>query len=358
MQSAIDRPGELGLLDRLQVSFMVALALLVATIYTGFGIRLFLTNKLLWLASSIPVGLALAALWTAGVDRRRDRWLAGLGHGLIAAILAGVLVTYVVAKIYGGQFGPPSELELDTPLRDLSGFQLTWRFFGYSFAYAMFVAAGQGVGALLLCFARTRLLGACVLVPIMANIVVINVTHGVPVKLLSSLLLVLDLYLVAALGGRRLVAFFTGGDVAPRPHGPIRWGRAAIKGALFAAFFTMTAVQFSAMRDQWWRPSPVHGTWDVVEVTDEVTDAPGAEAISDWSRVYFENYRYQGRHVGAARTPDGVVRFVYTTGDDGEIHIQLPMRVLDGAYTREGRAMVIRATLDDRPIAIRLLRLE
>jgi hypothetical protein len=354
VQRAIARTGDIGPGRRLAASVMIAQALLIAGVYLGLGMEWFAHDTLSWALAPIPTGLLVYAAWTRTASRRRDAWIADLGHGLIAAVIAGVLVIYVVAKIYGGQFGPPLEVELDTKLRDLTGFQLTWRFFGYSFAYAMFVAAGQGVGAALLCFARTRLLGACLLAPIMANIAVINFTHQIPVRLLSAILLALDLYLIAALGGRRLIAFFTGGDVAPRPHGPIRWSRAAIKAALLAAYFTLTCVQFAAMRDSWWRPSPIHGTWDVIEVR---RGDGGDQAIADWQRIYFENYRHKDRHVGSARSPEGQVWFRYDV-DGASIRIALPMRELAGTIARDGASMTIRGELGDRPIAIELRRVE
>lgn len=357
MERAIARPGELDLARRLAVSVALAMALLVGALYLGLGVRLFVWSRTAWVLAALPAGVAIAALWTAAASRRRDRWLADLAHGAVAAIIAGVLIIYVVAKIYGGQFGPPLEVELDTRLRDLSGFQLTWRFFGYSFAYAMFVAAGQGLGAALLCFARTRLLGACLLAPILANIAVLNVTHHIPVRLLSTVLLVLDLYLVAALGGRRLVAFFFGGHVTPRPFGPVRWQLAAIKAALLVAWFAAMAIQFAALRESVWQKSPVHGTWDVVEVSRD-RGAPAASHVGEWQRIYFENYRHDGRHVGSTRTPAGLVWFHYRAGG-GAIEIELSMRKLEGRYQqRDGRSMVIRGRLGDRPVELRLRRIE
>lgn len=354
MRSAITRTGDIGFGRRLAASAMVAMALMIGTLYAGFFVDLFIRDRVLWLAAAAPLGFALSLAWTRLVSRQRDHELADLGHGLIAWVLALILITYAVAKIYGGQFGPPMEVELDTPLRDLTGFQLTWRFFGHSYTYVMFVAGGQLVAAVLLCFGRTRLLGACLLAPIMTNIVVINFTHQIPVRLLSSILLVLDLYLIAALGGRRLLSFFFGDSVSPHPRGAIRWRRWALKAAALAAFVALICAQYAALRDSWWRPSPVHGTWDVVEVRE-----PGATAVKDWQRIYFENYMHRGTHLGSARTPDGLLRFGYTTdSNDATIRMRLPVRELRGHFELRDDVMTIRGTLGDRPIVLELRSFE
>ena len=62
------------------------------------------------------------------------------------AALVSVLAVYGVSKLFGAQFRLPY-YSLDTPLGDASGYALTWRFFGYSYGYEVFVAAGQLGGA-------------------------------------------------------------------------------------------------------------------------------------------------------------------------------------------------------------------
>lgn len=354
MQSAIARSGDIGWVRRLAASLMVATALLIGALYNGAGLRLFAENKLAWLAFAPAGGLVLWLAWTALVPRRRDHQVLDLGHGLIAWVVATILIIYSVAKVFGGQFGPPMQSELDTPLRDLSGFQLTWRFFGYSYAYTLFVAGGQLGAAILMCFGRTRLLGACLQAPIMANIVVLNITHGIPVRLLSAILLALDLYLIAALGGRRLLAFVLGDRVTPRPPGPTRWRIAGLKALFLALYILYVGAAMLAARQSWYQPSPVYGTWEVAEVRRS-----GHQAVSDWQRIYFENYRHGGKHIGSVRNRHGLVRFRYSAGaDDHRIHIALPMKQLDGRFELSDRSMTIRGTLAGQPIELDLERVD
>jgi hypothetical protein len=88
---------------------------------------------------------------------------------------------------------------------------------GYSYWYEVFIASGQMIGAALMLYWRTTTLGACILVAVLANIVVVNFTHDLPVKLVSTSYLLMACYLVAP-DLRRLSALF----VENKPFGAVR----------------------------------------------------------------------------------------------------------------------------------------
>jgi hypothetical protein len=56
----------------------------------------------------------------------------------------------------------------------LSGYQLTWYYYSYSHVYATLLGLIQLGGAALLLFRKTALLGAALLLPVMTNILLIN----------------------------------------------------------------------------------------------------------------------------------------------------------------------------------------
>lgn len=88
------------------------------------------------------------------------------------------LNVYGWGKIAGGQFYRQGQLPQDvanTPLGDVAGFELAWTFMGHSFAYIVFIGLAEVVGAWLLLWERTKLLGVLVLLPIMVNILVFDV---------------------------------------------------------------------------------------------------------------------------------------------------------------------------------------
>ena len=87
------------------------------------------------------------------------------------------LNVYGVGKIAGGQFYRRGRLPEDvatTLLRDASAFDLAWTFMGHSYAYILFIGLAEILGAWLLLWDRTKLLGVAILVPIMLNILVFD----------------------------------------------------------------------------------------------------------------------------------------------------------------------------------------
>jgi hypothetical protein len=84
---------------------------------------------------------------------------------------------YGVGKIAGGQFYRRGRLPEDVArlrLGEAPGFELAWTFMGHSFAYILFIGLGEVVGAWLLLWDRTKLLGVAVLLPIMINVIVFD----------------------------------------------------------------------------------------------------------------------------------------------------------------------------------------
>ncbi len=86
---------------------------------------------------------------------------------------AFMLYTYGISKLLHLQFDLQSELARQ-PVGSLTGYQLTWFYFGYSRSYAVLLGLVQIMGATLLLFRKTTLLGALTMLPVMANILLIN----------------------------------------------------------------------------------------------------------------------------------------------------------------------------------------
>ena len=92
--------------------------------------------------------------------------------------VAFVVLFYGFAKLNGAQF-TILESELDKPLREVSGFWLTWYYFGYSALYGGFVAAVQIIPAIMLLFRKTTLLGSAILFGVIGNIILIDVAYSI-----------------------------------------------------------------------------------------------------------------------------------------------------------------------------------
>jgi hypothetical protein len=85
---------------------------------------------------------------------------------------------YGLGKIMGGQFYTPDRMPGEvaaTPLGKAGGFELAWTFMGHSHNYILFIGITQILGAFMLLFNRTKLVGAAVLLPVLINIVVFDI---------------------------------------------------------------------------------------------------------------------------------------------------------------------------------------
>lgn len=101
-------------------------------------------------------------------------------QGLLRYAVAFDLAMIGWQKLFGLQFFVPLGM-LDLPFSSFSGEDLTWAYFGHSYAYRCVIGALQIGGALLLLFHRTRLLGVLTLLPVMVNILLIDYFYHLPV---------------------------------------------------------------------------------------------------------------------------------------------------------------------------------
>ncbi len=90
-------------------------------------------------------------------------------------LLAFVFIDYGWGKLTGGQFGLRPE-ELNMPVKDLSLFRLSWYLFEQE-PFKSFIGISQIIAGLLLLYNRTLILGTLLSIPILTNILVIDITY-------------------------------------------------------------------------------------------------------------------------------------------------------------------------------------
>jgi uncharacterized membrane protein YphA (DoxX/SURF4 family) len=93
---------------------------------------------------------------------------------------AYLLFSYGISKLAGWQFSISPDIAKN-PIGALSGFQLTWYYYSYSHFYARILGVTQLVGGVLLLFRKTAVLGAAVMLPMIANILMINLFFHIAV---------------------------------------------------------------------------------------------------------------------------------------------------------------------------------
>jgi hypothetical protein len=110
--------------------------------------------------------------------------------------LGVAMISYGSYKVIQSQFPPPSLDRLLQPFGDASPMGLLWTFMGASQSYNLFTGLGEMLGGVLLFVRRTTLLGALVSIAVMSQIVMLNFSYDVPVKLYSLHLLAMAIFLV------------------------------------------------------------------------------------------------------------------------------------------------------------------
>lgn len=232
-----------------------------------------------------------------GGDSTRETIL----RGVVSWSCAVLFMLYGFAKVTGSQF-TILDSRLATPLEDVSGFWLTWYFFGYSGLYKGFVALVEIVGGGLLVFQRTALAGALVLLPATVNIVLINIAFGVDLGA-TVVAIVLTLGLLYLIGPRirQLLA------VVFVDHGSTRGARVAtVCGVVLAAVLTCSYTYWTANFNNR-SPTEIDGTWEVL-----------GEATEGISQVFFERNR---AFWVAFVDEDGALRDHHFEIDGGRIRI-------------------------------------
>jgi hypothetical protein len=156
----------------------------------------------------VVIAFFITLIWSA-INRKRttDDKLFDWLTVLVRYYLAFTMINYGMFKIFKTQFPTPFGEWLMQSYGESSPMRLLWTFMGFSTAYNIFIGLGEFFGGFLLLFRRTRLLGALIVIAVMSNVVMLNFTYDVPVKLFSTHLLLMAIYLTLP-DIRRLINFF------------------------------------------------------------------------------------------------------------------------------------------------------
>jgi hypothetical protein len=225
----------------------------------------------------LVVAVAGTLVWTL-LDRRRTQYrrLAGWFLLLIRLGLAGQMLTYGVVKLIPNQMPEPGLATLLTRFGDLSPFSVLWNQVGVSQPYEMLLGTAELLAAVLLFIPRTALLGAMLTVVSTAQVFVLNMTFGVPLKLVSGHLLLLSMVLLAPEARRLLDVLLlgrvAGPSTAPYPFHTRRSRRIATVMQVALGIWIAVATVYTGW--QIWqangpdRPKPpLYGIWTVSDFT-------------------------------------------------------------------------------------------
>ncbi|MCU0354598.1 MAG: hypothetical protein MUD08_12815 [Cytophagales bacterium] len=191
------------------------------------------------------LAVAGCAVWSVLDRNRRDYQTAYYWLTVVVRYYVGLtMLTYGFVKVFKLQFPFPSVATLAQPYGESTPMRLAWTFMGYSKLYNYFTGFAEVLGGALLLFRRTAALGALVSLMVMLNVAVMNFSFDIPVKLLSSTVVVMCVFLLAR-DAWKLYAFFvlhrpTALSVVELPTFRKKWVR--IGGRVFKYAFVVAVV--------------------------------------------------------------------------------------------------------------------
>lgn len=236
----------------------------------------------------VALSAAIALVWSlfsrAASHPRLHHWL----RVYVRFALAAVMITYGSIKVIPSQFPSPSLGRLLQPIGEASPMGLLWTFMGASIAYNVFTGFMEILGGLLLTTRRTTLAGALLSAAVMGHVAILNFCYDVPVKLFSSVLTFMALFLLAP-DAKRLAAFLFAGPTRAA------WWKVAARTAIVLGFVAMSLYQAQKGREQYGDlspRSPLRGIWNVSALTvDGVVQPPVLTNATRWRRMIFDGSR-------------------------------------------------------------------
>ena len=195
---------------------------------------------------------------------------------------------YGFGKLFGLQFGE-SFFRSDSIVGGLSGYNLTWNYFGHSYVFSSIIAVIQIAGSIMLLFRRTTLPGVLILLPVMINIVLIDLFYGIPLPAtLNAIYFTVGLTYLFFLHWNIIQPLFT--KILLRPimvAQPLKQlVRVLVIGcslgfSVFVSGYVITK-------------QPIAGKWRVTKTLRNNVEASGNDWQSDnsaWQNIYIEHYK-------------------------------------------------------------------
>lgn len=139
------------------------------------------------------VAIITSVLWSI-IDAKRKEYNIPLYWLLIVLriFLISAMFLYGFVKVFQIQFQQPSFIKLLQPLGEFSPMGLAWNYMGYSKGFGMFAGLMEIIGGLLLVFRRTSTLGAFIIIGVMTQVAMMNLTFDIPVKIFSIHLILMS----------------------------------------------------------------------------------------------------------------------------------------------------------------------
>jgi hypothetical protein len=313
------------------------------------------------------ISVAFTLLWSlASWARKHIRRRSSLGYPrlhewlrvYVRFYLAQMMIVYGSVKVIKLQFQFPRPDNLLHTYGESSPMHLLWTFMGASDEYTWFAGAGEMLGGLLLCTRRTALLGALVTFAVMVNVAALNFCYDVPVKLFSSHLVLMSLFVMAPDLPWLVRVFLLGRRDVPRGYTPLVRRRglertlAIVQTLLVLTFLGVTLYNNHENSKTYGQQSPeppLFGLWEVEEFALDGKDRPPLTTDAGrWQRVTFnKGFTFRGMkpvkpRLQVINMPGKTILFAEFEVDEGKKTITLTQGAGPPAATKRPTAWVLR----------------
>jgi hypothetical protein len=268
--------------------------------------------------------------------------------------IAFVLINYGVIKLGHAQMPPPGLDRLMQPLGEFSPMGLAWTYFGYSKGYNIFVGVVEILAGLLL-FRKTVVLGALITMAVSINIMTANYFFDVPVKMISTALFILSLFLLLP-HIKPLFNFLILGksvqiQTIKKPKFTKPWQNKMLFVVKIAVISIFVVQQISGLLnrqkliDHYSKKSPLYGIYLIESSNDIRTTIP-----KDWTSIVFE---YEGH--ATVRDMYYKKKRVIPVIDPNENKISLNNYTFDYSVLENGD-ILLKKTFSDRTEEVKLIK--
>jgi hypothetical protein len=308
------------------------------------------------------------AVWSV-LDRRRSSYhrLHAWLRLVIRYTLAVTLFAYGFAKIFPLQFPPTGLARFVQQYGDFSPMGVLWSFMGASTAYTIFSGVCEAAAGTLLLLRRTTTLGALAAFGVLLNVVMLNFCYDVPVKLYSSNLLLMAVFLAAPEMPRlaNVLLFNRTAQAADLPS--IRFKRKGVRIAanvvwtVFVAFLFFRSVfggwtSYKTIYNAANRP-PLYGLYQVESFTRNGAEVPPLETdATRWKRLIA-----QYPTALSVQMMDGSLRLYATEYDPkrNQAIIKMGQRKYPLSYSRpDPEHLLIEGSLENQSLSVRLRKVD
>ncbi len=186
--------------------------------------------------------------------------------------LATILLVYGFIKIVPLQFSELSLFDLIKPYGNSSPMGLMWNFMEYSDFYTIFSGSIEVIAGIFLLFRRTILLGALITIGAMGNVLMLNLSYDIPVKLYSFIYTLMGVFLLAPDLKRILNFLILNKTVVPKTITPYFTKPKLKNTAVILKFFVIILLFYSNItrvvegQRKWGKKAPKPSLYGIYEV--------------------------------------------------------------------------------------------